>query len=319
MKKTSTLLAMALFVVILCINQVKAANNVGLNGSATLNGWSEYGPVLMVQDPENSSVFNFNGYLNTGEFKVSTTAGWSPSWGPISNDTPLSSTSYSGALVKTDNKFLVETRGNYSITIDTTAMTVNIQPMSETTPILVNRLFIIGDATSSGWDLSTASELTRSNTNPWEFTYTGTLIGNKGFKFATSTGDWGQHFFMKTTDNQMFLDTTPDSKWSVSETGNYKITLNTRDLSISIQKYTPTGFSISEQNTEPQLTTVQGKLIIQNINKFSFLVQSISGAVITAGVSEDGEVNIASLIQGVYIMKITSDKAESTVFKFVKK
>jgi hypothetical protein len=85
-------------------------DNVGLNGPATINGWIQYGPVMMIQSQTNPTQYSFNGYLNAGEFKISTNAGWTPAWGPTINDTPVNASGYTGVLVANtgagpDNKF----------------------------------------------------------------------------------------------------------------------------------------------------------------------------------------------------------------------
>jgi len=308
---------------VLCISalftgkMVAQSDNVGLNGSAALNGFCQYGPVQMLQDKTNLTKYTFSGYLTTGELKFSTNADWNPSWGPTTNGTAMPSTGYSGALVPNtvgDNKLAVQQAGNYSIIIDLTALTVNIQPMTETIPIKVNRLFIIGDATANGWSLATAPELAPTNGNPWEFTYTGTLSSTGGFKFTTSKGDFSQNLYMKTSDTQMFLGKTPDSKWSVSTNGNYKVTLNTNTLAISILKQTTTvNETLSKEYPSLESNVVRNELKVINNSNFNYAIYNLTGSNLLKGLSFNGKINVSSLNNGIYLLNV-----DNKAFKFIK-
>lgn len=310
-------LALALTFMILFTGKVVAqSDNVGLDGPATINGWIQYGPVMMIQDKTNTSLYTFNGYLNAGEFKITTNAGWTPAWGPGTNDTPASG--FSGALVPNtgsgpDNKFLVQTAGNYSVTADLTALTINITPMTETTPILVNRLFIIGSATANGWNLATAPELTKTPGNPWEYTYTGQLLSTGSFKFATSKGDFGQKMYVKTSDVLMNLGGA-DVQWTVPTTGNYTVIVNTNTLAISITQQTATYIQTADQDI-PSLesTIVKNELKVNNFKSFNYQIFTISGATLKKGVSISGLISVSDLNKGIYLLK-----ADNRTFKFVK-
>ena len=61
------------------------------------------------------------------------------------------------------------------------------------------------------------------------------------FKFPVNRNSgWGQDFFMKFSDTQMALQKSPDSKWDITEAGNYDIDINLQTLSITIEKQTTT-------------------------------------------------------------------------------
>jgi len=307
---------------LLCISaifsgkMVAQSDNVGINGPAAINGWIQYGPVLMIQDKTNLTKYTFNGYLNTGEFKFSTNADWNPSWGPTINGTAMPATGYSGALVPNtvgDNKLVVQQAGNYSITIDLTALTVNIVPMAETIPIKVNRLFIIGSATANGWSLATAPELTKTTGNPWEYTYTGSLLSTGSFKFATSKGDFGQEFYVKTSDILMNLGGA-DVQWSVPSNGNYKVTVNTNTLAISIATNTATSVSTANQEYPTLVSNVvSDQLKVENSSNFNYRIFNIAGASVSSGNSENGIIIVSNLNNGIYLLK-----AENKTFKFIK-
>jgi len=293
---------------------VAQTDNVGLNGPAALNGWTQHNPIMMVEDQTNTSKYTFNGYLNTGELHFTTTSDWSPAWGPAVNDTSVPGTGYNGALVSADNKYMIQTSGNYSITIDLTALTASIQPMTETTPIMVNRLFIIGDATANAWNMGTAPELTPTPGNPWEFTYTGSLLSTGSFKFATSRGDFSQNFYMETSDTQMFLGTSPDSKWSVAISGNYKVTINTKTLAISIvNQVTTVNETIVNKYPSLKSTVVRDELNVINNTNFNYSIYNLTGSNMMEGLSFNGKINVSSLNNGIYLLNI-----DNKAFKFIK-
>ena len=290
------------------------SDNVGLCGPAALNGWTANGPVMMIQDKTNLSMYTFNGYLNTGELKFSTNAGWTPCWGPVTSGTAMPSIGYTGALVAADNKFNIETAGNYAVTIDLTALTVNIQPMAETTPIKVNRLFIIGSATANGWNLATAPELTKTVGNPWEYTYTGALLSAGSFKLATSKGDFGQKFYVKTSDVLMNLGGA-DVQWSVPTNGNYRVTVNTNTMAISIASDATT--VIQNQTKEYPLlvsNVVSEVLKIENSTNFNYQIINLAGAKVFAGNCDNGSITVSNLNKGIYLLK-----ADNKTFRFIKK
>lgn len=306
---------MLLCITVIFSSKLVAQNdNVGLCGPAAINGWIQYGPVMMLQDKTNLSKYTFNGYLSAGQLKFSTNAGWSPCWGPVVDGTNMPSTGYTGALAATDTKFNIQTAGNYSIIIDLTALTVNIQPMIETTPINVNRLFIIGSATANGWNLGTAPELTNTPGNPWEFTYTGNLLSAGSFKLATSKGDWSQKFYVKTSDVLMNLGGA-DVQWSVPADGSYKVTVNTNTLAISITTNTAT--SVNAANHEfPLLVSnvIANQLTVENSSNFSYRIFNVAGASVLAGNSENGIISVSTLKFGIYFLN-----TENKTFKFIKR
>ncbi|PTN10539.1 SusF/SusE family outer membrane protein [Mangrovibacterium marinum] len=104
-----------------------------------------------------------------------------------------------------------------------------------------SELYIVGDATPNGWDIASATALTASASTPWVYTYQGQLTtGN--FKFAVSQDDcWCQDFYTQDpADEEMMVynegGSGEDIQWNIAEGGNYKVTVNLLDLTISIEK-----------------------------------------------------------------------------------
>ncbi|RUT79016.1 SusF/SusE family outer membrane protein [Ancylomarina longa] len=127
-----------------------------------------------------------------------------------------------------------------------------------------NTLYMVGDATPNGWDNSIATPLQENPDEPATFTYEGTLKAGE-LKFITQLGEWlpsyqkgedVQHIVLRTDDSQ------PDEKFSIAESGVYRITLNLLDLNISFEKLdqspydelwivgdaTPNGWNIDNPN-----------------------------------------------------------------------
>ena len=108
---------------------------------------------------------------------------------------------------------------------------------------LTEELYIVGDASPKGWDISNAIALEQNPKNIAEFTYQGSL--NKGeFKFAVSTdGCWCQDFYTKDANFESQIvhnigGSGDDLKWSVSKAGNYVIKVNVVQNTISITEDT---------------------------------------------------------------------------------
>jgi hypothetical protein len=83
----------------------------------------------------------------------------------------------------------------------------------------------------------------KSAADPFVFSWTGPLVAGE-FKIGTAK-DFGAKFYRPVSDHPALSATTvqlssgdPDNKWVVtaSTAGNYKITLNMKDLSIAIVK-----------------------------------------------------------------------------------
>lgn len=125
-------------------------------------------------------------------------------------------------------------------------------------------LYIIGDATSTGWDANAADSLTPDAATPGEFHYVGTLSPGQ-FKFITTHGSFlpsynmgadSAHLFYRTSDSQ------PDNQFTVKTSNVYHIDVNLISLTINITAVsaplysqlwivgdaTPNGWNIDDPN-----------------------------------------------------------------------
>lgn len=308
-------LVAVLIISMFVFGNVNAQQRVGLFGDASRYGWDKDNASPMIKDAVNPAVFTYKAWLKPGDFKfILSNADWYPTWNKGADDTKLVKRL---GDADPDVKFTISTEGNYSVTIDTTLLTISIEAMTETTPINFNTMFMVGDATPNGWDIGTSTELVKSATNPNEFSYTGNLnVGDLKFPVNINWG-WGQDMFMKTSDILMFLGKTPDdSKWHISEAGNYVVTMNTSTLAISIVKQVNTGLmnGVQGKTTALSSTIVGDHLNVLNRGNFKYRIYNVTGAPVLKGNSADGIISVSNLNKGIYILSI-----DNKSFKFIKK
>jgi len=211
-------------------------------GNATPNGWDINNPNEMKPDPTNAFQFKYNEVLNAGEFKIPVAKG---NWGtdyfmPPTNNPDISSTAVQLiAGGQPDNKWKITTPGAYKILLN-----ISASPSIKITPFTpYPALWMVGDATSAGWNIDNPVPMVPTAGNPFEFTYTGALKTGE-FKIPVTTGNWGTDYFMPPTNgagmnetNAIFIKSgNPDNKWKITEAGNYKVTLNQLYETISIIK-----------------------------------------------------------------------------------
>ena len=117
-------------------------------------------------------------------------------------------------------------------------------------------LYLIGSATSAGWDLSKAPEMSPIDGEDGGFTWSGELFAGE-LKFMVTTDGWIPSYNKGDEDGTLYYrdhlwddpDTgqrvddeslphvdSPDNKFIIAEQGNYKIVLNIEKLTITITK-----------------------------------------------------------------------------------
>ncbi|WP_020597320.1 SusE domain-containing protein [Spirosoma panaciterrae] len=122
----------------------------------------------------------------------------------------------------------------------------NAVPLSITTysPVvaLYDALWMVGDATPAGWNIDKPTPMVQDPGNPNLFTYSGNLSAGE-FKIPVATGDWGTKFYRPLVNHPALTETgvqlragDPDTKWVISTAGSYKVSLNIKELTISIVK-----------------------------------------------------------------------------------
>lgn len=212
-------------------------------GDATPGGWDLNSMTPMVESLSDPFIFTYTRAFTVGEFKIATAKDFNaPFYRPTTNHPDLSATAVQVNAGNPDNKWQITTAGTYRVTLNLHNNTISIVNMANATPPY-SKLWLVGDATAGGWSLNAATPLTVSPSNPFIFTFSGPLIAGE-FKVATAL-DFNAPFYRPLVNHPDLTATdvvvtagNPDNKWQITSatTGNYLITLNTLDNTISIAK-----------------------------------------------------------------------------------
>jgi hypothetical protein len=109
--------------------------------------------------------------------------------------------------------------------------------------IVYEKVYIIGDASPAAWTIANAIPMTKS-ADANVFTWTGPLTAGE-IKFPTALSFSSDTFAAATVAQsvsnnkaQLSASGNPDVKWKLTsaEAGNYKITVNTKALTVDFQK-----------------------------------------------------------------------------------
>jgi len=164
---------------------------------------------------------------------------WAPQWG-----TDAAGTTESGVLVYRPDEgtpdppaipFLTADAGAYYIEADTLNLAYKTFKTS-------GQLFLVGDATTAGWDAGAAIALTESS--PHVFTITTSLNATGGFKFLEVQGAWAPMWGtnVKGTNKKGLLvyrptegDADPPSIPAPSAAGQYTITVDLTTMQYTVE------------------------------------------------------------------------------------
>lgn len=206
-------------------------------GDATEVGWDIGNAIELSKNPDNTNQFIFDGVLVPGDFKFPLNR--NTDWGqdmfmrdPTSADSSKIYLHNGGD--SDDNKWTITKKGWYRVIVDVSELTISIENLE---------LYIVGDATSIGWTITSAIPLEQDTENPYIFIFNGDLTAGE-FKFPVNqNSDWGQDMYMRDPDDatKMYRHTggaSDDNKWTISsaDAGTYILTLNVKDLTIDIAK-----------------------------------------------------------------------------------
>gem|GEM_PF-1395382 len=216
-----------------------------LVGDATPGGWDLGSKTAMNVDTLNPAVFTVDVALTSGSFKIAADNAdfGSGDWiHPLSQGQSLTATDFEVISDgSTDNQWAISEATTYRITVDLENKTINIgAPYAN--------LYLVGDATASGWDPYGAStQFTRDASDIYKFTYTGDLTAGQ-VKIHLTSGDWcvGDWINAATAD-QVVTDgsyqiTTgcdgPDNKWTLTDAdaGTYLISVDLKDQTLTFEK-----------------------------------------------------------------------------------
>lgn len=211
-------------------------------GESTEGGWSLDNATEITTSIEN--VYIWEGLLKEGTFKACFTKDFSaPFYRPsIANCEVSENGVANNNMVFTtdpDDQWKVVKAGKYRLTFNIAEMTFDAIYLEAAT--VVPPLYIIGDATSGGWSLDNATELSPVEGVNGEYTWTGNL--KLGIFKACSQKDFSAPFYRPSkpnveisengvAENDMVYTKDPDDQWKVIKEGKYELTLNIKAMTI---------------------------------------------------------------------------------------
>ncbi|MFH6984988.1 SusF/SusE family outer membrane protein [Marinoscillum luteum] len=236
-----------------------------LVGDATPNSWDIANATALTPSSSEAGVFTYQGALSPGNFKfaVSQEGCWCQDF--YTKD-PADSTVlvYNEGGSGDDLQWRITNGGQYKIVVNLIALTFSIKAVEAPT---FSALWIVGDATPSGWNIDSPEEMTQSASNPFIFTYEAHLTPGEFKIFAGPLGDWCGEWFRPLEQHQDITSNLVeqnsgcdvDNTWQITSEmeGRYKVSLNTLENTISINPVTlyiigdggPNGWNIG--NPEP--------------------------------------------------------------------
>ena len=204
-------------------------------GSATPGGIDPAEAEKMTE-LSNGRLYNWKGQLKKGSFKFITTLGsLLPSYNKGEGENELVKRESEN---DPDNCFEISEAGAYYIYLSLKDMNVSYKK------ILYENMYLVGDATAAGWELSGLISMTPDNINPNVFVYQGAL--KEGTMKILTQREWNVPTFKPLEQDgsiteetvQVTPGETPDYKWKVTadQAGLYKITLDTEKMTIKFEK-----------------------------------------------------------------------------------
>jgi len=216
-------------------------------GPGVCCGWSASSAPVMLASETDENVFTYTGWIEADQdFKFITHTDWSGTHYINSNgEDPHIIGDGTLAIHESDTdpdtKFQVSQSGNYNVTINVSELTINVVKAEyQDNPINYNILYLVGSNTPGGWSLNDATPLVQDSENPFLFTTTVPLTADGSFKIAVNCyGDFFQKMFFRDADDSGKLDegdeaVTADLQWKVDADGNYDVTVNLLEGTISI-------------------------------------------------------------------------------------
>jgi len=284
-------------------------------GDATSNGWSID---KADQLTKSGNTFVWDGALKVGNFKFPVNKNADFNQNMYMRDSEHDSIFYKhvgGA--GDDSQWTAFEEGWYHIELNFATSTIKIQLI---------QIYMVGSATSIGWDIGIALPFTQDFDSLFMFSYSGDMVpGELKFPINQQT-DWGQDMYMKNPldTTKMYYHTggaTDDSKWKIGEAGSYTIKLDLKHFTIKILNNAYAGIKLENTSNQIRLLSnmVDEKLVVINSNQFNYQVYSINGSLLKRGSSTNGIINVDDLKTGIYMLRLNDQKGSSSSVKFLKK
>ena len=200
------------------------------------------------KDPLNQVAFFYEGWLNTGEMKfpLELRSDWAVGFlMPVENGTSENGDNRMEHIEPGghDYKWNISKAGNYRVTLNTYAMTIEFEEVKQGIPedLPYQTLWMLGDATPAGWNQGREMFTYDTDAEKGTFYWEGELKEGT-FKCPTNIDDgWQITCFMPKevvegtecapltmTETKVTAPGGDDHKWKVeaSEAGNYRVELN---------------------------------------------------------------------------------------------
>ena len=230
---------------------VQAAERLLIVGDGVWGGWSIDNSIVMMNDAAQPDVFTATVRLKANcDFTSPTETEWGKLEYRAGDAGVTLSDGVSAALVSSDdnsndNKFQVGETANYSIVCDLAAKTVTVTKAAyQDDELKHTALWLVGSATTGGWDLGKATMILPSDDNPMVFRGTVDLLEGE-MKIAVNkyTG-YGQTFYQRdAADNTKMTFGGDDNKWNISKAGQYDVEADVKNLTISIVEHVANGIT----------------------------------------------------------------------------
>lgn len=187
--------------------------------------------------------YEWGGHLKQGDFKfIKSRTSLTPSYTRGADNNTLV---YNETDDGTETLFHIDKDGYYFITVDVEKLTIASEYPDGND---YQNIWIIGNATPAGWNVPSTIELNKKN--QVEFEYKGPLYeGELKFMLQNDKGFECDYLMAETNGASIFstkmirknypeTNDANDTKWKVnlSETGNYRITLDTYMMEITFEK-----------------------------------------------------------------------------------
>ena len=233
---------------------VQAAERLLIVGDGVWGGWSIDNSIVMMNDAAQPDVFTATVSLKANsDFKFLTETEWGKLEYRAGDAGVTLSDGVSAALVSSDdnsndNKFQVGETANYSIVCDLAAKTVTVTKAAyQDDEIKHTALWLVGSATTGGWDLGKATMILPFDDNPMVFRGTVDLLeGEMKIAVNKHTG-YGQTFYLRdAADETKMVFGGDDNKWNIAKAGQYDVEADVKNLTISIKEHTQTGINNME-------------------------------------------------------------------------
>lgn len=230
---------------------VQAAERLLIVGDGVWGGWSIDNSIVMMNDAAQPDVFTATVSLKANsDFKFLTETEWGKLEYRAGDAGVTLSDGVSAALVSSDdnsndNKFQVGETANYSIVCDLAAKTVTVTKAAyQDDELKHTALWLVGSATTGGWDLGKATMILPSDDNPMVFRGTVDLLEGE-MKIAVNkyTG-YDQTFYQRdAADDTKMTFGGDDNKWNISKAGQYDVEADVKNLTISIVEHVANGIT----------------------------------------------------------------------------